>query len=637
MAHRKNTSNGASQNRNWDDILANLVEGQNLFRDFVTNHMNNNSGNNGGGNGHHQGDGVNQVPLGGNLLDRFKKIGPLPFSGTTDPEAAEKWIKQVNKTFLAMNCPEDQKLPLTAFILQGEAEHWYEALVTGYRTARQALTWAEFEREFDDKFIPKHVWDRKKREFQNLQQGSMTVAQYDMKWTQLSRYAPTLISTEEDKITRFIEGLRPGLRREVEMAEKPTLAETIRFAYKSEESATRDQRAREASRVGPTSSSRPPALQQQQAKRLKSNVPTPVSVPICAYCNRRHPMGQCRFKSGACFNCGDMGHKVAECPRPDRRKHQIISAQPQVQQKSLATQQKPPTARPQQAGNKPRNYSGGAQIPRMPAQAYAITDQDPEATNEVVEGTLLIEGLSARVLFDSGSTLSFVTPHFASHFSTPPSSTISVITVTAAMGNVSETDKVYLRSKIQIGDHTFLADLVVLGMHDYDVILGMDWLAAYHVHLDCHKKTISIAMGEANLIFQGDKKKRKTQTVSALKVKRMIRGGCEAFIAFISEDQESQKLEDVPIAKEFPDVFPDDVPGLPPVRELEFSIDLLPGAEPISKAPYCMAPAELHELKKQLQELLDKKFIRPSVSPWGAPILFVKKKDGSMRMCVDYR
>ncbi|KAJ8619991.1 hypothetical protein MRB53_028520 [Persea americana] len=109
--------------------------------------MNNNNGNNGRGNGHHQGDGVNQVPLGGNLLDRFKKIGLLPFSGTTDPEVAEKWIKQVNKTFLAMNCSEDQKLPLTTFILQGEAEHWYEALVIGYRTARRSLTWVEFERE----------------------------------------------------------------------------------------------------------------------------------------------------------------------------------------------------------------------------------------------------------------------------------------------------------------------------------------------------------------------------------------------------------------------------------------------------------------------------------------------------------
>nr|GFC40523.1 putative nucleotidyltransferase, ribonuclease H [Tanacetum cinerariifolium] len=88
---------------------------------------------------------------------------------------------------------------------------------------------------------------------------------------------------------------------------------------------------------------------------------------------------------------------------------------------------------------------------------------------------------------------------------------------------------------------------------------------------------------------------------------------------------------------EFPDVFPDELPGIPPVREVEFNIELIPGAEPISKALYRMAPVELKELKDQLQELLEGCFIRPSVSPWGAPVLFVKKKDGSMRLCIDYR
>nr|GFA43756.1 retrotransposon protein, putative, Ty3-gypsy subclass [Tanacetum cinerariifolium] len=92
-----------------------------------------------------------------------------------------------------------------------------------------------------------------------------------------------------------------------------------------------------------------------------------------------------------------------------------------------------------------------------------------------------------------------------------------------------------------------------------------------------------------------------------------------------------------PIVSEFPDVFPDELPGIPPVRKVEFSIKLIPGAEPISKAPYRMAPIELKELKDQLQELLERGFIRPSVSPWGAPVLFVKKKDGSMRLCIDYR
>ena len=97
------------------------------------------------------------------------------------------------------------------------------------------------------------------------------------------------------------------------------------------------------------------------------------------------------------------------------------------------------------------------------------------------------------------------------------------------------------------------------------------------------------------------------------------------------------KIESVPVVCEFPDVFPEELPGLPPVREVEFGIELIPGTTPISIAPYRMAPLELKELKTQLQELTDKGLVRPSSSPWGAPVLFVKKKDGSMRLCIDYR
>ena len=91
------------------------------------------------------------------------------------------------------------------------------------------------------------------------------------------------------------------------------------------------------------------------------------------------------------------------------------------------------------------------------------------------------------------------------------------------------------------------------------------------------------------------------------------------------------------VVSEFVDVFPDELPGLPPHREVEFGIDLVPGATPISKAPYRLSPAELKELKQQLQELIESGFIRPSTSPWGALVLFVKKKDGSLRMCINYK
>ena len=105
----------------------------------------------------------------------------------------------------------------------------------------------------------------------------------------------------------------------------------------------------------------------------------------------------------------------------------------------------------------------------------------------------------------------------------------------------------------------------------------------------------------------------------------------------IDSKQETPKIEDIPVVNEFLDIFPEELPRLPPDWEIEFMIELAPGTEPISKAPYRMAPVEMKELAKQLQELLDKGVIRPSVSPWGAPVLFVKKKDGSMRLCIDYR
>jgi hypothetical protein len=101
--------------------------------------------------------------------------------------------------------------------------------------------------------------------------------------------------------------------------------------------------------------------------------------------------------------------------------------------------------------------------------------------------------------------------------------------------------------------------------------------------------------------------------------------------------QGNKSIEDVPVVQEYPDVFPEELPGMPPDRDIEFVIDLIPGTSPIAKRPYRMAAPELVELKKQLGELQQSRFIRPSSSPWGAPVLFVEKKDNNMRMCVDYR
>ena len=148
--------------------------------------------------------------------------------------------------------------------------------------------------------------------------------------------------------------------------------------------------------------------------------------------------------------------------------------------------------------------------------------------------------------------------------------------------------------------------------------------------------TFSI-LGQPNFSFGGKHVDKPLHMISALRAISLLRKGCQGFLAYVVNEENDLRLEDIPIVRDYPDVFPEDLLGLPPEREVEFTIDLAPGSAPISKAPYRMTPMELKELKIQLQELLDKGFIRPSVSPWGAPVLFVKKNDGSMRLCIDYR
>ncbi|KAJ0537730.1 putative nucleotidyltransferase, Ribonuclease H [Helianthus annuus] len=190
-----------------------------------------------------------------------------------------------------------------------------------------------------------------------------------------------------------------------------------------------------------------------------------------------------------------------------------------------------------------------------------------------------------------------------------------------------------------VGNVIRIANLYPMQMGDFDVIQGMDWLSMHRATIDCHSKRVIFGdILNPECIYQGSQPRKSIKIISALKAQKLISHGCVGLLAAIKDTSvDTPRVEDIPIVRDFSDVFPEELPGIPPEREVEFTIDLIPGAEPISKAPYRMAPLELKELKEQLQELLELGFIRPSVSPWGTPVLFVKKKDGSMRLCIDYR
>jgi len=181
-------------------------------------------------------------------------------------------------------------------------------------------------------------------------------------------------------------------------------------------------------------------------------------------------------------------------------------------------------------------------------------------------------------------------------------------------------------------------DLIIIPLEKHEVILGMDWLGKYKATLDCHRGKVRFEREGGKLEFQGIRPASGKLVVSAVQAERMLQNGCEAYLATITttDGGTSSELEDIPVAKDFADVF-QSLSGVRPDRSDPFTIELEPRTAPLSKAPYRMAPPEMAELKKQLDDLLEKGFIQPSSSPWGAPVLIVKKKDGSFWLCIDYR
>ncbi|KAI3754538.1 hypothetical protein L1987_54323 [Smallanthus sonchifolius] len=182
--------------------------------------------------------------------------------------------------------------------------------------------------------------------------------------------------------------------------------------------------------------------------------------------------------------------------------------------------------------------------------------------------------------------------------------------VETAEGRTARVTEVVDNSTIKIEGHGFPVRLFVMVLGGFDVVLGMDWLAANEAKIICKRKKIRLKAPDGSKVeVLGDR-----------------------------DAPMPNELDDVLVVREiYPEVFPEDLPGIPPNRETEFRIDLVPDAQPMAKAPYRLEPVEKKELMTQLDELLDKGFIQPSISPWGAPVLFVKKKDGSMRMCIEYR
>nr|XP_043629922.1 uncharacterized protein LOC122601223 [Erigeron canadensis] len=252
-------------------------------------------------------------------------------------------------------------------------------------------------------------------------------------------------------------------------------------------------------------------------------------------------------------------------------------------------------------------------------QVFALNAVEAANDPNVVTGTFLLNDHDATMLFDSRADYSFVSTNLLCNLNVPTRYLHTYYEIEVASGQLARLDCVVPKCILTLEGYSFYIDLIPFGMGSFDVIVGLDWLSRVDASIVCRTKILRIPMSDGHVLeIHGER----TETID-----RHLMSATEKVV----------KLADIPIVRDFSDVFLDDVVELPPPRQVEFRIDLVPYAMPAAKSPYRLAPSEMQELATQLQELQDKGFIRPSSSPWGAPILFVKKKDGSFRMCIDYR
>ncbi|KAA3480674.1 DNA/RNA polymerases superfamily protein [Gossypium australe] len=261
---------------------------------------------------------------------------------------------------------------------------------------------------------------------------------------------------------------------------------------------------------------------------------------------------------------------------------------------------------------------------RIAARAYAIRFREEATSPDVITGTFTLFDTDVIALIDPGSTHSYACVNLVSIKTLPVESTKFVIRVSNCLGKCVLVDKVCKNCPLMYRDNYFLANLMLLPFDEFDIILRMVWLTLHHAIVNYKQKSIDLRIRIESSDLNGP-----PTIVSSMKALKYVKKGCEAYFAYVIDTKVTEKkVESVPVVCEFPDVFPKELPGLHLIREVEFGTDLVPGTTPISIALYRMAPIELKELKG---------FARPSFSPWGAPVLFVKKKDGTMRMCIDYR
>ncbi|XP_040951648.1 uncharacterized protein [Gossypium hirsutum] len=504
-------------------------------------------------------------------IEKLRKFGAEEFRGRSDddPVKAEYWLKSLERVFKQMMCSPEDYLRCAVSLLKEEAYNWWKPLRQWYLQINLPGNSSKMNLR------------RKEEMCIRFEEGLNDEIRMMIGGTEIREFV--ILSDRAQKMEEVYNRKMQRERRGKEVYKRSFSRPTSTFPVKK----FRDDSSRPVIILERSSKSKTTQQDVEVTKKPAASVSSVQNIPRlrCKNYGRFH-IGECWGRAGACYKCGGTDHFIRDCPQLLKEDREQGEKQANTPQKGKRSGQNS-AAGTVHSGT--RDTAARSET-RAPARTYAIRTREEASAPHVI-------AVSEKKMTVESTDLE--------------------LQVTNPLGQSVLVNLICRNCPLKIQGCEFSVDLMLLPFREFDVILGMDCLIKHDVIVNCREKRIDLKCQTGEIVSAefGDKK-NDVGIISAFTARKLIQKGNEAFLAYILDTRGSElKMEQLSVVNEFTDVFPEELPGLPPYCEVEFTIDVISGTAPISITPYRMEPAELKELKTQLQELLDKGFIRLSTSP----------------------
>ncbi|GJZ64183.1 putative reverse transcriptase domain-containing protein [Tanacetum coccineum] len=453
-----------------------------------------------------------------------------------------QWFEKMESVFHISNYTMENHVKFATCTFVGNALTWWNSHMKAVtQDVAYAMDWKTLKKMMTVKYCPRGEIKKLEIELWNLKVKGTDIPSYTLRFQELALMCGPMFPEESEEVEKYVGGLPDMIRGNG--YQQQNKRQNTKRAYTAEPGEKREYTG---------------------------------SLPLCTKCNYHHK-GPCAPRCNKCKKIGHLGHFKRDCPKLKNKNH----------------------------GNQGGN--GNA-----PAKVYVVGNAGTNPDSNVVTGTFLLNNCYASILFDTGADRSFVSTKFSSLIDITPTTLDHYYDVELADRKIIRINTIIQGCTLNFLDHHFNINLMPVELGSFDVIVGMDWLAKYHAVINYAEKIVRIPWGNETLIIHGDESNQGNGTrlniISCTKTHKYLLKGHHVFLAHVTtkeiEDKSREKrLEEVPIIRDFPEVFPEDLPGLPPTRQVEFQIDLVLGVAPVARAPYRLAPSEMKELSEQLQEL----------------------------------